>query len=147
MILANSGVQGFDSESFELYKEMLAQKIILDKGKISPWHFKNIVFYATKLGEFDWATNFIEEFSSRLTVDHHGNALSYTRGVLEFYKQNYNQAEIHFNELLNDFVDPYYGSDTRVWLLKIFFETGNTIGLESLIDSFRMYLNQSQIIG
>ena len=79
--------------------------------------------------------------------DHAGNALAYNRGVLAFHQKYFDQAEKHFNIVLNDYEDLFYGCDARLWLLKVYYDTGNAIGLESMMESFRMFLQRHKTLG
>ena len=39
--------------------------------------------------------------------------------------------------------DIFYGLDARGYLLRIYYELGNQIGLESLLESYRMYIKRN----
>lgn len=142
----NQGQLEFLSEILSLYQDMLMHKIILEKGRLSPWHFKNIVNAALRLEKFQWAKEFIEEWQNKIFPDYAQNAFNYNQGMLTYYQKQYETAERYFNQVLLDYKDIFYGLNSRGFLLQIYFETENMIGLESLIHSFRMSLSRNQEI-
>lgn len=140
----NKGDLEFLPSTLEIYRECLSNKIILENGKILAHHLKNIANIALRLGEFDWVQTLLEEWKDRILADHASNAFHYVQAMLRYYQKEYPEAERYFNLILEDFKDPYYGVNSKGYLLQIYYETGNTIGLESLSHSFRMYLDRSE---
>lgn len=142
----NAGDLDYRQELFDLYTEMLRREILIDKGCISIWHYKNIIAIAARIGEIAWAIGFMEGFEDRLKGDYKQNAVHFNRGVLAFFEGKYETAETWFNLVLQDFKDIFYGLDCRMLLLRIYYETGNDIGMESLCHSFRMYLDRTRAL-
>ncbi|MCB9234619.1 MAG: hypothetical protein H6581_23385 [Bacteroidia bacterium] len=142
----NDGKLEFLEEIFGLYLEMLELKVLLENNKISPWHFRNIIHVALRCGKFTWTDNFIQNYQDRIAGDHHGNLINFCTGLTFFYQGNFDQAESCFNRVLDDYQDVFFGIDSRAYLLQIYFETGNSLGLESLAHSFRMFLDRNQSI-
>lgn len=128
---------------FQIYVELMEAKLIVNKNKISPWHLKNIINVSSRLKKFEWAEDFLTEWQSKVTADHKENAKNFNCGMLHFYKEAYDEAEVCFNRLLDDYKDVFYGIDSRGYLLQIYFETGNSVGLDSLCHSFRMFLDRN----
>ena len=142
----NAGELDFLVHAFSLYEKMLEEKLILERGRISPFHFKNIVVAALRLGKFEWTGKFIDEWREKVFGDHAENAFQFNQGVFRYYQQDYETAERHFYKVLDDFQDIFYGLNSRGYLLQIYFETGNMRGLESLAHSSRMYLSRNKVI-
>ena len=87
---------------------------------------------------------FLAEGSTLLAIEEEAKerALGYNRGVFHFYKGDYEQAQKYFHEILPGVKDIFYASDTRAYLLMCYFETGDTMAMESLVHSFRMFLTR-----
>ncbi|MEM7040763.1 MAG: hypothetical protein AAF570_27625, partial [Bacteroidota bacterium] len=64
--------------------------------------------------------------------------------LLMYHRQDYEASERFFNRLLQDYQDVFYGFDARGHLLKIYYETNDMRGLESLLHSFRMFLDRNK---
>ena len=142
----NGGQQNYLPIIFEMYQEILAQGFLLDRGKLPPWHLKNIITVAARLGEFEWADAFLDDWKNKLHGDYEDNALNYNQGLLYYFQADYEAAEQSFNRLLQDYKDMFYGINARGYLLQIFYETGNTRGMEALCHSFRMFLVRNKSI-
>lgn len=142
----NEGNLVFLNQIFELYQEMLHHKVIVFRGKISPWHFQNLVGAGLRLGKFEEVKQLIESWENQVYPDYAQNAANYCRGMLWHYRQDFVRAERFFNLVLNDHKDLSYGLNVRGYLLQIYYEIGNTLGLESLSHSFRMFLDRHKKI-
>lgn len=140
----NEGKLDYLERVFSLYLAMLEHKVIVVRGCISPFHFKNIVVAAMRLHKAGWAEQFIEQWKGRIDRDYAGNALNFNRGVVCYFQKDYAQAERFLHTVLDDYKDVFYGLNARGYLLQIHFETGNMLGLESLAHSFRMFLSRNR---
>lgn len=142
----NGGKQNYLAIVFEIYLEMLDQGFLSLRGKLSPLHLKNIISVGVRLGKFEWAESFLDTWKNKLLDDYEDNAWDYNQGLIAFFQADYAAAEQHFNRLLHDYKDVFYGINARGYLLQIFYETGNTRGLEALCHSFRMFLVRNKAI-
>jgi hypothetical protein len=141
---SNAGNQENLIEIFGLYQEMLAQNLLTIKGVFPSPQFKNMVVIAGRLNEFDWIRSFMAKNSDLLPDETKSITIDFCLGVLCFMEGDLKRAEPAFNRVLDNFEDVFFGLDARGYLLRIYYETGNMIGLESLIDSFRMFLKRSR---
>ncbi len=139
----NTGHQGFVRESFAIYQEMLDRKILGAEQRLLSGHFKNIVVVACRLLEFDWARQFVDDHFAELPPQHQRIAHNFSLGCIAFSEGKFAQAEPFLHRVLDDYEDIYFGIDARVILLRSYYETANLIGLESLADSFRMFLKRN----
>lgn len=133
------------NEIFDLYESMV-EIYAKDKGKgLIPWHFKNIVSIGSRLKRFEWVDAFLNEGPSLLALDDEGiqRALEYNRGVFHFYRGDFEIAQKYFHLILPGVKDIFYASDARAYLLMCYYETGDSLGMESLVHSFRMFLSRS----
>lgn len=131
---------------FELYQSMVE---IYARGKekgLSPWHFKNIVYLGGRLGAFAWVEEMLLQGETLLVAEPDAKALSliYNRGVLQFFREDYAAAAKSFYNILPDAKDIFYAADARAYLLMCYYETGDSMGMESLVHSFRMFLTRSE---
>ncbi len=142
----NAGEGDFATHMLELYKEMDDGDLLLRNGRLPALQFKNMVGLGLRFKEFEWAQLVIDRYGKQLEHDPHGNAEAFNQGMLYFSQGNFAGAERFFNQVLQQFDDIYYGLDARVHLLRVYYETGNWLGLESLIESFKMYLKRNKHI-
>ena len=142
--LINRGIPGAREEMFSLYQEVFDRGMLGQDGSLLKAHFKNLMVLSCNLGEFDWAGKFLEDHASSIIGNHHENGLHFGRGVIAFFKDQPEEAARYFYRVLQDYEDIFFGIDARGYLLKIHYETGNTMSLESLCDSYRMFLKRNK---
>ena len=123
---------------------MLKLGLLLVQDFLPPGRFKNMVILAARLGDFEWAWGFVKEYGERLGPGEVGNALAYNRAVLYYFEGRFKAAEKDFLKVVKDPEDIFYGVDTRTYLLRIYFETGNFDGMDSLCHSFRVFLQRNK---
>ena len=122
---------------------MLDKNVLENASAMLSGHFKNIVVLASRLKEFAWARQFVEQYAPHLKGDFNKNAYHFARGTILYSEERFAEAEHFLYRVLEDYEDIFYGIDARVALLRIHYETQNLIGLDSLMDSFRMYVKRN----
>lgn len=95
-------------------------------------------------GEYDWTENFITENQKYLLSEHRINAVNYNKARLCFYLKKYKEG---LTQLLSvEFTDIYYSLDSRVLLLKTYYELEDLESAMSLISAFKIYLKRDSTI-
>lgn len=140
----NRGEQDFQKELFDLYKDSLKKEIIIVDGELSPWDFRNISNIALRLGEYVWVQDFIDRYSAYLPENFRENAVAFNLAQLYFYQKKYDALKTILREVV--FEDFSYNLNTKVMLLLTYYETDEIEPLQSLIESFRTYLNRHKDI-
>jgi hypothetical protein len=139
----NAGQQKYLRETYDLYHELLGKQQAGAAPALLSSHFKNIVVVASRLGEFAWARQFVAQYVPHLQGEFNHNAYHFSLGYIAFMEGHFAQAESYLYRVLHDYEDIFFGVDARVTLLRIHYETENMIGLDSLADAFRMYIQRS----
>lgn len=108
--------------------------------------FKNMVMIGCRLAEYEWVRAFIEEAPQYLrgADDAIEVAGTFNTGVLYFYRGDFEAAESKFHRAMGILEDVFYELDGRAYLLMIYYETGDTRAMESLLHAFRMYLERGE---
>jgi hypothetical protein len=132
------------AEALDLYETGVETGILLKQGKLSPWHFKNIIKLALRQERYDWTEQFIHEKTKLLEDNFKTDALHYNLAELYFYTHRYDLALTHLNNV--EFTDVHYNLGAKIMLGKIYFETDADIALDSLLKSFKIYLRRNKII-
>ncbi|MBK8563255.1 MAG: hypothetical protein IPN76_07885 [Saprospiraceae bacterium] len=83
----NQGSHQFLEEYFNVFVILLEKELLLTDGELSPWHFRNIVVAALRLGKFEWTENFISRYKKYLPDAMRENAVSYNTAQLFFTKK------------------------------------------------------------
>ena len=141
----NVGKDEYIRESFELYREGLEQKILLDEGVLSRHTFTNVVTNGTRLKEFKWTENFINEYKAYLEDQYRENNVHYSLARLNFEKGDYETAMKLFSQMEYD--DIFMNLNAKLMQFKMFYEQDELDVLESLLESMRNYLVRKKVIG
>ncbi len=142
----NSGNPDYYREVFDLYKISLNKGFLLDrKNFLTPSIYKNIVAIGLHIKEFEWVNNFIEEYALQMEKNYRIHYKNYAMGKWHFAKGNYHEV---IGYLFNiNYSDIFMMLDTKVTLLKTYYELGNIEVMESLLESFKQLLNRKKVLG
>ena len=123
---------------------MIEKEIVFNKGVLPPWDYKNITRVGLRVGEYDWAENFITKYNKYLPKANRKNALTYNLALLQFYRKRYKQViELLRNVSYKDIFDALQG---RWLLLKTYYELDEFDALDALMDSFKIFLRRNKNI-
>lgn len=141
----NTGTRNYVREAFDLYRSGLERGIILDNGLLPKATYQNIMLLATALDEWVWARQFLEDYRTALAVGERHNAYHFNLALWHFRKKEYVPAQ----EILRrvEFRDVYYNLDARRMMVRMYYDTGESAALDSLLHSFRTYLQRHRNIG
>jgi hypothetical protein len=139
-----AGKMNFLSEMLELYKVMLYKKILYDNGYISPINFKNIVALGLRCGQLDWTEKFIMEYRNSVALEYRENSYAYNMAYYYHYKREFSKAlKLMQTAEMND-ID--FQLDSKVLLLKTYYELDEPEPFFSLVDAFTNYLKRNKLI-
>jgi len=140
----NAGESEFVREAFELYRDWIKRGLLQVRGKIDPFHFKNIVTAGLRLSEFDWIEDFIHKYSLVLDEKFRENAVTFNLAQLYFYKKDYPKVISQLSQVEYD--DITYNLNSKTLLMASYYELDEIEALGSLLDTFRVYLSRNKEI-
>lgn len=133
------------SETLELYKTGVEQGFLLSGGKISRFTFKNTITIALGLQEYDWVSEFIEQYKELLDPAYKEETYYYSKAKLNYSMQQYDDAlQFLMITALSD--DVYVNLDTKILLAKVYYELEDFSALESLVTNFQTFIRRKQDI-
>ncbi len=140
----NQGNVDYCRRALKLYRSGMDKEILLENNIITRYTFGNAVAFAVKIGEFDWAEQFIERFQSFLEEKQRNSIVNFNLSRVYFEKGDYNQAQ----QLLTQFEydDMLLNIIAKTMLLKIYFEQDELDAFESLLESMRIYLQRKEAL-
>lgn len=142
----NTGNSTYFEEVFELYREGLKTKILLDKNTLSRFTYKNIVSAGLKLKEFEWVQTFIKEYTRYLPQKFEQTYKDYSTAKLHYSTGDYTAA-LQLLIQVEEYDDLFLTLDAKVLLLKIYYEEESIDALLALIASFNVFLQRKGIMG
>lgn len=140
----NQGKTDFLASYFHLYQMQLEKDLLLEKGYLSEWHYKNIVTVGTRLQENNWVHQFIEKYKEKLEPLKRENAYRFNLASYAYAIRDYDQV---LDLLLTvEYKDSRYTQGVKALLLRTYFDLEEEEALYSLIDSFRQYVKRDKDI-
>lgn len=142
----NTGDARYIREVFDLYRVGLETGVLLENGKLGRFAYKNIVAAGLKVKEFDWVEDFIVRYEPHLEEKHRAANRDYNLAKLYFSKKDYRRAMPLLAQVGES--DLLLNLDSRVMLLKMYYEIGEWDALDALLASFRvLLLRKKKVIG
>lgn len=139
-----SGNKEFYQSLFEIYKEMTANEVIVNNGLIDPITFKNIVVTSLNLEEHEWVENFIESNKKRIPEDQRENLVTFNLARLYFTQKKHEKVIDLLREV--EYSDVSLALQAKSFLLMTYYDIEEHEPLESMLESFRVYLNRHKEI-
>lgn len=132
-------------ECYDWYMWGLEAGILLDKGYISKYTFKNIITLCLKSEEKNKAEIALDELAVYLPVSKAQKIIDYNRARIHFTNNDYPQSmdllrNIEYDDLLDEL-------DGRRMLMRIYFETKEWLALDSFLISFEAFIRRQKSLG
>lgn len=141
----NAGQLEFMQETLELYQIGVCQKLFYENGEIDIFTFNNIIGLSLRLGEVDYAAQFLEENAHRLPLEKREEVASLNRARLSYQKGDYSQALQQLQTA--DYQDFIHHLTARVLQMKIYFERDDYNLLISHLRSTKALLRRKKNMG
>lgn len=139
----NQGKEPYIREAFEWYRLGLEEDSITENGLLTRATYLNIVANAIKLKEYDWAEEFINNYTYQLEEDIRDNTERFARARLGYEQKDYALAMPLLVQV--DFKHPVYNLLAKTLLLKIYFELDEFDLLESQVDAMLTYVRRKTL--
>jgi len=136
----NKGQGNFMKEYLEVYQFALENNVAFENNSLNPNSFKNTIQIAMRLGEFDWAENYVRGYQNKLPIADKENTVNYNLAMIFFYQKKFRMAQDHLRQVEYTNID--LNLNTKMLLLAIYYELGEDTVLESFFDSTISYLNR-----
>lgn len=143
-IKINAGLHEYYTNLFEIFEMQINQGNILDNDVVSAQNYKNIISVGLHLKQFDWVEQFIQTFTEKLPKENQDNNLKYNLAKVYFYKEDYPKVIEQLREV--EYKTPEHSLGGKLMLLKTYYELKESMALDSLIDSFSIYLRRNRLI-
>lgn len=136
----NAADKKYMREALDLYKGGLERKVFLENGYLSKTTYRNVLNIAVGVGEWDWAFEYLQTFKSFLSPRDRDNIFRYNLATFHFRKKEFNQSlellrHVEMHDILENF-------DVRRMMARMYHEMGEIQALDSLLDSFDIYLRR-----
>lgn len=140
----NKGKIEYCRRALKFYRSGAEKGILLENNVMTRYTFGNAVAFAVKVGEFEWAKQFIERFQHFLEEKERNSIVNFNLSRIYFEKGEYGKArslllQFEYNDMLFNII-------AKTMLLKIYFEEDEYDLFESLLESLRIYLQRKEAL-
>ena len=136
------GKSGFHYERFELNKLSLELDVYSFSEHMQINDFRNFLNVALLFKEYDWAENFINEYSDKLRPDMRSNAVYHARASLAFSRKDYDTARTFLSKVKADSL--FFKHDIKRMELVICYEKEEYTAAVEMIDSYKHFLKSNK---
>ena len=143
--MINRGEIQYGRECLALYHTALEKGYFLLDGYLSRFTYNNVAAIAIKVGDFDWAEQFSNEYKSYLRADEKESSYHLNLAHVNYQKKNYEEALASLQ--IVDFSDHLFNLAAKTIQMKIYYETEEYNLLDSHLDAMQMYLLRKKVIG
>ena len=123
---------------------MLERELLLVRGQLSEWSFKNIVTTAIRTGAYGWTERFINQYQPFLPEEGRSNAVAYNRAALYYARAEYKHALLQLQDV--EFTDTSYHLGAKIIQLKSYYELDEPEPFFALVEAFKKYLLRNREI-
>ncbi len=141
----NSGDKQFIREAFILYRKGLEKRAFIENGHLSRWTYNNIIMIGLLLEEYDWVEGFIYEYKEHLETKTREDSFSYNLAIFYYKKKEYKKTMPIL--IQTKFDDLHHSLGAKSMLAKMYYELSEWDALDSLLDSFKIYIFRKKDIG
>jgi hypothetical protein len=138
----NSGEREYEQQALDLYKNGLKTGSFLESGELSTYTYTNVMLLAVKKGEFEWTEQFLQDFKKYLPARERENLFKYNLAMFYFRRNDYPKAMQLLQEVT--LKDVLHNLDARRVLMRIYYKLGEYDALDSLLESFRIFLHRQK---
>ncbi|HRI85777.1 MAG TPA: hypothetical protein PK536_10070 [Ignavibacteria bacterium] len=138
-----AGKEEFRKEAFIIRKKIYDENLNIFSGKhyLKNGDFRTAFIEAVNLNEIKWAEEFLEKYLFNLQPEYREDISNYCKAVLSYGKGNYDEALLYSNMV--NIKQITYKLDLKNLVSKIYFETGSTENLISLLNAYYQLINNS----
>jgi hypothetical protein len=141
----NQGNRIYVEEALSLYLKGVELGILLENGQISKKTYSNILVLYILKGDLTSAEQFLFEYKIYLPERERENTYLHNLATLYFKKKAFSQVLATLQDV--QFTDTLHNMEARRLLLCSYYELGEENALDSLLDSFGIWLRRSKHLG
>jgi hypothetical protein len=129
-------------ELFDAMKFQVEEGFLVVESFVHDRSYKNIIEVALRVKEQDWAENFLETHIQFISNEDREMIYNCNKASILLFKKEYKAAlrSLTFVNFKNVFYDMY----SRSLMIKIYFETNDTISVETSVNNYKSFLRREK---
>ena len=141
----NRGDKKYEILALNNYKDALDKKVLFENGLLSQRTYNNIIALALKNKEFNWAEEFMDNFTQTLPAKEQESTYNLNRARLAYIQKEFDRAL----QLLQgaDFKPMLNNLSAKTLMIKLFYETDEFDVLHYQLKAMKAFLYRNKIMG
>ena len=141
---AGRGMKDYLKENFELSQFTFENNFVpSDKnGYIDPFSFSGLVSTACSLNKTEWAEKFVKENIKKINPEYKDRFYNYSFVIINMKKKNFSEALDYLSKM--EVNGPMDHVSIKRFQVMIYYESGYTEELYSLIEAFRNFVSKNK---
>jgi len=137
--------KNFENEHFNMLKLQLEDNSYpVENGYMSREQFWNYAIIPVHLGQIEWAEKAVSELTEKIVPAVRASASAYARALLYFAGKKYDDAVKEIAVIKGG--DYFYYLKVKTLLSQIYYEQSEFDELFSLLDSFKRYIAENEVM-
>ena len=142
----NAGNENYAQIALDVYKDGLKKKVLIDNNSTIPrFAFANIVTFACRSKDWDWAEDFVKEYYKLLEHQYREGLYNFSLGRIYYERKNYDNALGFLNKAESN--DVLIMLNVKALQTRIYYEITEMSLLHSHLNAFKIYLKRHKEIG
>lgn len=138
----NQNNPSFYREALNWYQVMIRENMLIEHEHLAATTYRNIILIAIRLQEYEWATDFAQNYSVFLKPDTRESTMMLSLGQIAFHKKDYDQV---LNNLMSvDYLSLSYNLQSKLILAATYYELGEYDLLSNFLPTFSTYLRRKK---
>lgn len=125
---------------FEIYRTFELRGFYSDMDVFQDIDLISIVIAGLRLNKISWVESFIEKYSPKLINEFRSDTVSLVYALTSFKKKDYSGSIKYLSGV--NYQNSYYYLKSKETLMIIYYEQGEYVAMQSLMDSVRHYLKR-----
>jgi len=138
------GNEKYYKELLDLYKYEITHELVIATSIFYPIKFRNIVVVATRVKEYEWTENFIQEYRDRLSPKQIPALPDYCLALVYFHQKKYKKADERLLKIED--ADTVLMFDIKRLQLMLTYEEDNDFLLDSMMNAFRVLMSRDKFL-
>ena len=140
----NEGRTDYTEKLYKIYKDILSNEKLMRSEYLSQFEFKNIVSIGIRLKENKWSRWFIDKYINYTRPEERSNVFKYNMAFWYFHSGEFKRAIKSVRDV--EFTDVVYQLDSRVILLKSYYELDEQESFFYHASAFRLFILRNRHI-
>lgn len=138
----HNGFTEFRNRSIYLYDKLFGSTTVFENGYIPRFYVKNAIINACRVGNVEWAENFLEKNKFRIAGDGEFLAYYHNKAYLAFAKREYQTTIDLIYNRMNQYDESEFSIQNRVLIIRSLWEMKEYEWLLPNIEAFRQVLRR-----